>query len=125
MDITWKELFSIIMTVHTWEALWQRQKILIHYNNLAVVTMWKSGSTCGKQTMALVRLLYYCAARYNVNICIVHITGVNNVIADYLSRFQQDKFRELVPLANPTPDTIPTWPIQSFIDTSCNTTILL
>jgi len=27
MDITWKELFAIVMAVHTWGALWQRQKI--------------------------------------------------------------------------------------------------
>ena len=125
MDITWKELFAIVMAVHTWGALWQRQKILIHCDNLAVVAIWESGSTRAKETMALVRLLYYCAARYNINICIVHIAGVNNVIADCLSRFQQDRFRQLAPLANPIPDTIPVWPIQSFIDASCSVTILV
>ena len=88
MDITWKELFVIIMAFHTWGVLWQRQKILIHCDNLAVIAIWESGSTCAKETMALVHLLYYCAARYNINICIVHIAGVNNVIADCLSLFQ-------------------------------------
>ena len=63
MDITWKELFAIVMAVHTWGALWQRQKILIHCDNLPVVAIWESGSTRAKETMALVRLLYYCAAR--------------------------------------------------------------
>ena len=125
MDITWKELLAIVMAIHTWGALWQRQKILIHCDNLAVVTIWKSGSNCAKETMALVRLLYYCAAKYNINICIVLIAGVNNVIADCLSCFQQDKFQQLVPLANPTPNTISVWPIQSFIDASCSTAVLV
>ena len=125
MDITWKELFAIVMAVHTWGALWQKQKILIHCDNLAVVAIWESGSTRAKETMALVRLLYYCAARYNINICIVHIAGVNNVIADCLSRFQQEKFWQLAPLANPIPDTIPVWPIQSFIDASCSAAFLV
>ena len=92
--------------------------------NQAVVKIWESGSTHANETMALlVRLLYYCAARY-INVCIVHIAGVNNEIAKCLSRFQQDKFRWLVPLANPAPDNIPMWLTQSFIDASCNATIL-
>ena len=124
MDITWKELFAIVMADHTWGALLQRQKIFIHCNNQAVVKIWESGSTRAKEIMALVRLLYYCAARYNINVCIVHITGVNNEIADCLSCSQQDKFRRLVPLANPAPDNIPVWPKQSFIDISCNASIL-
>ena len=52
MDITWKELFAIVMAVHTWGVLWQRQKTLIHGDNLAVVTIRESGSTRAKETMA-------------------------------------------------------------------------
>lgn len=74
--------------------------------------------------MALVRLLYFSAAKYNINVCIVHIEGANNVIADCLSRFQQVKFKQLAPLANPAPDNIPAWPIQSFTEASCSAAIL-
>ena len=59
-----------------------------------------------------------------IYIYIAHIAGVNNVIADCLSRFQQNRFRQLAPLANPKPDAIPVWPIQSFIDT-CSAAILV
>ena len=45
--------------------------------------------------MALVRLLYFCAAYHNLNVCIAHIPGVCNDIADSLSRFQMDRFRKL------------------------------
>ena len=97
-----KEQFAIVMAVYTLGALWQRQKILIYWDNLAVVAIWESGSTRAKETVSLVCLLYYCAARYNINIYIVHIAGVNNVIADCLSHFQQNRFRQLALLANPT-----------------------
>ena len=90
-----------------------------------VVDIWESGSTRAKETMALVRLMYFSAARYNVNVCVVHIDGANNVIADCLSRFQQDRFKQLAPLANPTPDNIPAWPTQSFIEASCSAAILV
>lgn len=51
------------------------------------VSIWELGFTCAKKTMALVHLLYYSAVSYNINICIVHIVGVNNEIADCLSHF--------------------------------------
>ena len=125
MDITLKELYAIVMAVHTWGSLWQRKKILFHCDNFAVVNIWESGSTRASETMALVRLLYFAAARYNINVCIVYIDGANNIIADCLSRFKQDRFKQLVPLANPAPDVIPAWPIQSFIEASCSAAILV
>ena len=58
MDITWKELFAIIiaMAVHTWGSLWQRQKVLFYCDNQAVVSIWKASSTKAKETMTLVHL---------------------------------------------------------------------
>ena len=106
MDITLKELYAIIMAVHTWGSLWQRKRILFHCDNQAVVDIWESGCTRASKTMALVRLLYFAAARYNINVCIVHIDGANNVIADCLSRFKLDRFKQLAPLANPAADNI-------------------
>ena len=124
MDIAWKELFAIVMAVHTRGSLWQRQKILFHCDNQAVISIWESGTTRAKEIMALVRLLYYSAAKYNINVCVTHIAGTENVIADCLSRFQQDKFKKLAPLANPAPDSIPAWLTQSFIKASCSAAIL-
>ena len=33
-------------------------------------------------------MLYFCAAKYNIQVIITHIAGVNNAIADALSHFQ-------------------------------------
>ena len=70
MDITWKELYATVMAVHTWGSLWQRKRILFHCDNHAVVDIWESGSTRARETMALVCLLYFAAARHNINVCI-------------------------------------------------------
>ena len=56
--------------------------------------------------MTLARLLYYCAACYNMHIMITHIAGMHNLIADAISRFQMQRFRSLAPGANPLPDPI-------------------
>ena len=113
------------MAVHTWGSLWQRKRILFHCDNQAVVDIWKSGSTRASETMALVRLLYFAAAKHSINACIVHIDGADNVIAGCLSRFVQDRFKQLTPLANPAADNIPAWLIQSFIEASCSAAILV
>ena len=124
MDITWKELFVIVLAVHTWGSSWSRRKILFHCDNQAVVEIWDRGSTRAPHTMSLVRLLYFCASRYNINVCIIHIPGVCNVVADSLSRFQMEKFRKLAPQSRALPDQIPAWPTQSFMSASCNAGIM-
>ena len=124
MDITWKEMFAIVAAVHTWGSFWPRQKILFHCDNQSVVDIWDKGSTRVAHTMALVRLLYFCAVRYSLNVCVVHVPGVCNDIADAVSRFQMDRFRKLAPNANPSPDNIPAWPMQTFMQASCSAGIM-
>ena len=65
--------------------------------------------------MALVRLLYFCAARYDINVVITHIRGTDNCIADSLSRFQPHRFQVLAPGAQLTPDPIRARPTPSFL----------
>ena len=64
--------------------------------------------------MALVRVLYFCAARHNIHVIVTHIDGTTNCIADALSCFQVQRFYKLAPEVAKTPDTIRAWPIQLF-----------
>ena len=80
-NIVWKELFAIAAAVNTWGHLWARKKVLFHCDNQAVVDIWKTGTTKSSDIMALVHMLYFCAAKYNIHVIITHIAGVNNAIA--------------------------------------------
>ena len=124
MDITWKELFAIVSAVHVWGSFWSRRIILFHCNNKSVVDIWDKGSTRAAHTMALVRLLYFCAVHHQLNVCVVHVPGVCNDIADALSHFQMDRFWKLAPTANQRPDSTPAWPTQTFMRASCNAGIM-
>ena len=117
-SILWKELFAIVNSVNTWGHQWAKQKILFHCDNKAVVDIWCKGSTRDPGTMALVRLLYFCAARCNINIITTHISSSNNCIAVSLSHFQIHRFQALAPEAQPSPDPIRAWPTPSFLDHS-------
>ena len=120
-DITWKELYAITAAVNTWGNLWECKKVLFHCDNEAVCAIWHKGSTKQPEVMALVRMLYFCAARYNIHVLIVHIVGTNNAIADALSCSQMERFRHLEPDAANQPDHIPAWPAQFWTRCSFNT----
>ena len=70
--------------------------------------------------MVLDRMLYFCAAKFDIHVMITHITGPNNDIANILSRFQTACFHQLAPLAEPQPDTILAWPTQFWTNSSMN-----
>ena len=57
--------------------------------------------------MDLVRFLVLISMKHNFLVRARHVPGVNNEIADALSRFQVQRFRELAPGADQAPCTIP------------------
>lgn len=71
------------------------EKVLFCYDNQAIVDIWRKNSTRVPQTIALVHLLYFCAAYHNA-LTFVHLPGVCNNIADFLS-FPGEQFQETSP----------------------------
>ncbi len=57
--------------------------------------------------MRLLRDLFYTAATHNFHVNIAHIPGVDNSIADSLSRFQMERFHALAPDADDRPTPLP------------------
>ena len=43
MDITWKELFAIVLAVHTWGSIWSRLKIVFHCDNQKLLLITGAG----------------------------------------------------------------------------------
>lgn len=65
--------------------------------------------------MAMVRLLYFCAACYDINVVLTQNRGTDNCINDSLSCFQPHRLQVLASGAQPTPDPIRAWPTPSFL----------
>ncbi len=114
-SIQWKELFAIFAACRTWGSRWSRKRLLFHCDNLPIVHLWRSGMAHSPHLMRLLRALFLTAADFNFHVNIAHIPGVDNNVADALSRFQMSRFRALVPDADlrPTPianlDMDPSW----------------
>ena len=65
------------------------------------------GSSKSPEVIALVRILYFCAAKFDINVMIIHIAVSSNEIADAVYRFQATHFHQLALLAEPLPNCHP------------------
>lgn len=107
LSIAYKELYPIVVAADIWGADWHKRHIRFRSDNEAVVAMLNSRTSKVPNLMHLIRHLLSCAARHNFSFSALHIPGVNNSIADALSRFHWQEFHRLAPQANPVPSTIP------------------
>lgn len=57
--------------------------------------------------MHLARCLAFITARFSIKLMAAHISGVNNTLADALSRNNEALFHSLLPQAAPEPTPIP------------------
>ena len=106
-SIQWKELYPIVLAATVWGHQWTTRKILFSCDNEAVVTCMRSGTSRYPHMMALLRTLFLVAARGNFTVSAQHIRGVNNGIADSLSRFHMQEFWHLAPSAAHSPTPFP------------------
>ena len=105
--IAYKELFLVVVAAHVWGAQWCKKHVLFRSDNEAVVHMLNSRTLKIPYLMQLLRNLLLSAVRYSFSFSAQHIPGVFNQVADALSRFLWQEFRQLVPGAQPTPTPIP------------------
>ena len=101
------ELYPIVAAVHMYGQSMANHCITFITDNEAVVAVINKATSKHKQIMALVRSLISACLQHNILFKARHLPGVENVLADALSRLQVQRFRELAPWAKPSPDPIP------------------
>ena len=107
LSIDFKELFAIVAAASTWGSQWEGKRIVFVTDNLPITQIWDTGTTKSKEVMNLVRELFLIAAKKGFSVSMRHIPGIFNSIADALSRFQEHRFRSLLPDADVLPTDIP------------------
>lgn len=108
------EMLGLTYAVATFGHLWAGRKITFRSDCLPVVQAIEKGSTPKRKLMQLLRHLQTLAARHAFVFRCVHIAGLDNQLADALSRNDLQGFRRLCPQANLTPEQIvPLPPFES------------
>jgi hypothetical protein len=85
-SMPWKELFAIVAAAVTWGAQWTRRRVTFFTDCMPVVQALTKGASRTRRMMQLIRILHFTAARHHFIYRVQHIPGVENIIADELSR---------------------------------------
>jgi hypothetical protein len=108
-SMPWKELFAIVAAAATWGHLWERRKVIFVCDCMPVVQALSKGASRTRRMMQLIRVLHFYAARHHFVYKAEHIAGVDNIVADELSRVYD--YAQLTPLCRSNIDLSPTIPV--------------
>ena len=114
-SIATKELLPIIMACALWGLRWQHRWALVHCDNMAVVSILKSLTSKDHNIicthtfayMHLLRCLHFFCAIFDISIRAQHVSGVNNILADAVSRDHLQVLFERAPWLNPVSTPVP------------------
>ncbi|KAM4704927.1 uncharacterized protein WCC33_009743 [Rhinophrynus dorsalis] len=98
-NLAFLELFPIVVAVEIWGEKLRNKKVLFWSDNMAVVHVINRSTSKSYPVLALLRHLVLLCLRHNISFRARHVPGMDNAIADSLSRLQLDRFRLLVPEA--------------------------
>ena len=90
------EMLNILVAICVWCQYWSNRCIIIKCDNQAVVSVLNSVKTQGMTLAAIARNIMMEAAKYDIDLQVIHILGVDNKIADLLSRWQITKEPEKI-----------------------------
>ena len=81
------EMVNVLLAVRLFQAHWAGRKVLIKCDNEAVVAVLRSGRVRDPFLGACARNIWYASALSDMDIQYVHIRGLDNRVADLLSRW--------------------------------------
>ena len=102
-NITFLEFFPIVIALRIWGPLMANRCVNFNTDNAALVDIINQYTSKHN----LVCDLVLTSLRHNIMFRAKHIQGVHNTPADYISRFQVDKFKVLCPGVDEFPTTVP------------------
>ncbi len=106
-SITVKELLPIVIAAAIWGHMWVGKAVRCLCDNEAVVHIINSGMSKDPLVMKVMRCLHFISAKFNLLLSASHLAGINNTLADALSRNNLPLFFHCCPQADPHPSQLP------------------
>ncbi|XP_070608807.1 uncharacterized protein [Erythrolamprus reginae] len=106
-DLTFLELFPLIVALELWGEQFRDKTVHFWCDNLAVVHVVNALSSKSDRVMRLVRHFVHRSLSLNALFLAKHVPGLDNGVADALSRGQLSRFRTLAPWARELPEAFP------------------
>ena len=111
-NIVLLELVPIVLALEIWGHTLRDNVVLLHTDNMALVSVINNQKSKEPLVMLLVRSLVFNSLLHNVSLKAIHIPGFLNVDADLLSRQQVPKFLARNAEVDATPAQLPRLPDQ-------------
>ena len=92
LAITQCEMYNIVVAAKLWGHEWRDKVVNIKCDNKSAVAVCSTGKTKNEFLNVCLYNLWLITAKYNIGLRVSHIKGVNNVVADALSR---GRFKDL------------------------------
>lgn len=105
--IACKEMVPVMFAAATWGREWSGQCICFRSDNIAVVSVLRTGRARDPTLMHLLCCVHFYSATLQFNYTATHIAGKLNTAADALSRDRLSQFHSLIPQADLTPSAVP------------------
>lgn len=95
-----KELLLIVVAMAIWGHVWSGSHVICHCDRMLVVAAL-TGGYCREESMAhMLRCSIFLEAKFDLTLSAVHVPGVENTLADAISRNNLDVFFDLCPQAH-------------------------
>lgn len=101
------EFIPIVLSIMIWGPRLANKRIKLMVDNLALVSILNTQSSRSSTIMVLVREFVLLIMKYNIQFKARHVRGIDNDIADSISRKQWERFRKLAPRASEYPEVVP------------------
>jgi hypothetical protein len=102
VHINGKEIYPILVAARTWGRLWRGRRVIVQTDNIATMYAINKGTTKIRDAMTWLRELFALSVEFDFHITAQHIPGINNTLADLLSRFKLTQFLSLHRSASPS-----------------------
>ncbi|XP_043910247.1 uncharacterized protein LOC122787541 [Protopterus annectens] len=101
------EFFPVVVALEIWGAQMKNRVVWLRSDNNSVVHI-VNNQLGGKGVLGrMMRYFTFKCLTFNVTVKAQHIPGIDNSLADALSRLQWPRFRSLAPRATPSPTPVP------------------
>ncbi|XP_067323909.1 uncharacterized protein [Anolis sagrei] len=106
-DLTFLEFFPILVAVSLWGESFANSTVHFWCDNMATVQVINTLTSKSPRVMNAIRQFVLQCLNLNILFRAFHIAGLDNTLADALSRFQMERFRQLAPAADVQPERMP------------------
>lgn len=89
--ITCQELFAVLLSVQRWGGLFSGRHIIVRSDNKATVAAINKSTSKSPDMMSVIRQMFWISVACDLRLTAQYIPGVDNVMADRLSRLSEPK----------------------------------